>query len=226
MLPMNWLTKTLSCIWNIKAHYIGDLPVWAQCFWLPNCNLNNCTMVWRSVGYSWIRIRRKKRKKKKEILNSFLISHCKLVPSAPAMMLKSSSNFLSFGPEETSQKQKRETEDLSWAEKISSWCIKTRIFSSKQVLQPLGWRGWSFAGTRWMLSKPIGDWRIGFQRSKIIRPPRPILPWNRYVGFEPFSIGKDGETIPAAANLSGSRGLVNSRTGSCGSCVNAISKPQ
>ena len=52
------------------------------------------------------------------------------------------------------------------------------------------------------------------------RPPRPILPWKRYGGAtDPFSIGgSGGGAMPAAANRSGSRGFVNNKTGSSGSC--------
>lgn len=61
----------------------------------------------------------------------------------------------------------------------------------------------------------------GFHLSNTIRPPRPILPWNLYGGIDvSFFIDESAcGTMPAAANLSGTRGFVNKSTGSRGSCV-------
>ena len=83
---------------------------------------------------------------------------------------------------------------------------------SRAFTQPFGWGGRWFGGKYRELSGP--------QRSNIILPPRPILPWKRYGRpTEPFSTGGAGGcTMPAAANLPGSSGLVNKNTGSFGSC--------
>lgn len=73
-----------------------------------------------------------------------------------------------------------------------------------------------------MSPESIGVRIRGFHLSKTILPPRPILPWkwNERVDV-PWGVdGSDGGMIPAAANLSGSSGFVNSRTGSFGSCIN------
>lgn len=89
--------------------------------------------------------------------------------------------------------------------------VDCRLRDDKPV-QPLGCRGWVFGGT-W-LPVPIGT------LSKIMRPPRPILPWKRNGGAtDPFSnVGSGGGIMPAAVNFSGSKGFVNNKTGSRGSC--------
>lgn len=64
----------------------------------------------------------------------------------------------------------------------------------------------------------------GFHLSNIIRPPRPILP-RMLNDFEdaPFDTAESGGGfIPEAANFTFSSGFVNSKTGSCGSCIKKI----
>uniref|UniRef100_A0A3Q7EX47 Uncharacterized protein n=1 Tax=Solanum lycopersicum TaxID=4081 RepID=A0A3Q7EX47_SOLLC len=64
----------------------------------------------------------------------------------------------------------------------------------------------------------IGVCISGFHLSNTILPPRPILPRELNVRpARPFSIEEPGGLILAAANFSGSRGLVNRRSGSFGS---------
>lgn len=55
----------------------------------------------------------------------------------------------------------------------------------------------------------------GFHLSNTIRPPRPILPWNR--ALPPLESA--GGMIPAAASLSRTNGFVNSITGSLRFCT-------
>ena len=55
----------------------------------------------------------------------------------------------------------------------------------------------------------------------MIRPPRPIRPRNLQGGVETLFLvdESDGGTMPAAASFSGTRGLVNNKIGSRGSCI-------
>jgi hypothetical protein len=75
----------------------------------------------------------------------------------------------------------------------------------------------------WEACLPIGA-RRGFQRSKMIRPPRPILPWHRNgcAVATPSIGGAGGGLMPAISNFPRSSGLVNSITGSSGSCISQI----
>jgi uncharacterized protein with NRDE domain len=53
-----------------------------------------------------------------------------------------------------------------------------------------------------------------------MRPPLPILPRNLLgCAGTPFFGIESGGRIPAIANLSGSNGFVNNKTGSSGSCI-------
>lgn len=76
-----------------------------------------------------------------------------------------------------------------------------------------------FGGRLNELPKLTGERERGFHLSNIMRPPRPILPWNLTVPVPPFAMDAfEGGTIPAAASFSGTTGFVNKSTGLRGSC--------